>query len=153
MKTAKAPQTSVSRSAVSIPALLLLGLGKLGIVWFLARNTQRANDGRWCDLAVSYRAEAGFGDVLRIDIAADEVGLRAAGRTLTVEFDHPAAYFPAVAASPTLAVVPPGVASVRHSDPPCRPGPPRGLERHGPWNSARAPSSRPATPCREWPQR
>jgi oligopeptide transport system substrate-binding protein len=45
----------------------------------------------------------------RGEVGADEVGLHAEGRTLTVEFDHPAAYFPAVAASPTLAVVPAAV--------------------------------------------
>ena len=38
-----------------VPALLALGLGKLVIVWFLARNTRRANDGHWNDLAVDYR--------------------------------------------------------------------------------------------------
>ncbi|HCS89942.1 MAG TPA: hypothetical protein DIW77_07725, partial [Chromatiaceae bacterium] len=38
-----------------VPSLVLLGLGKLGIVWFLARNTQRANDEQWSDLAVNYR--------------------------------------------------------------------------------------------------
>ncbi len=38
-----------------------------------------------------------------------EVGLHADGRLLTVEFEHPAGYFPAIAASPTLAVVPAGI--------------------------------------------
>ncbi|MFI5291890.1 MAG: ABC transporter substrate-binding protein [Candidatus Limnocylindrales bacterium] len=37
----------------------------------------------------------------------DDVGLRADGREVIVEFRRPAAYFPAVAASPTLAVLPP----------------------------------------------
>ena len=37
------------------------------------------------------------------------VGLRADGRTLTVELETAASYFPAVVASPTLAVVPPGI--------------------------------------------
>ncbi len=38
-----------------------------------------------------------------------DVGLHAEGRTLTVELASAASYFPAVAASPTLAVVPPGI--------------------------------------------
>ena len=39
----------------------------------------------------------------------EDVGLRADGGTLTVELESAASYFPAVAASPTLAVVPPGI--------------------------------------------
>ena len=50
--------------------------------------------------AADYAAGAG---------SADDVGLRAEGRTLTVEFERPASYFPAVAASPTLAIVPPAI--------------------------------------------
>jgi len=38
--------------------------------------------------------------------SAEEVGIYAQGRTLTVEFERPAAFFPAVAAAPNLAVVP-----------------------------------------------
>ncbi|WP_058554596.1 hypothetical protein [Thiohalocapsa sp. ML1] len=38
-----------------VPALLALGFGKLVIVWFIARNTQRANGEQWSDLAVDYR--------------------------------------------------------------------------------------------------
>ena len=41
----------------------------------------------------------------------DGVAIRASGDTVVVGFDHPAAYFPAVAANPTLAVVPPGEAA------------------------------------------
>lgn len=41
--------------------------------------------------------------------SVQDVGLHAEGRTLTVELESAASYFPAVAASPTLAVVPPGV--------------------------------------------
>jgi oligopeptide transport system substrate-binding protein len=41
--------------------------------------------------------------------SAEAVGLQADGRTLSVEFVRPASYFPAVAAVPTLAVVPPGI--------------------------------------------
>jgi oligopeptide transport system substrate-binding protein len=41
--------------------------------------------------------------------SADAVGLRADGRTLSVEFERPASFFPAVAAVPTLAVVPPDI--------------------------------------------
>jgi oligopeptide transport system substrate-binding protein len=37
----------------------------------------------------------------------EDVGISAEGRTLHVDFTRPAAYFPAVAAVPTLAVVPP----------------------------------------------
>ena len=38
-----------------VPTLLLLGFAKLAIVWFIARNTQRANAEHWSDLAVDYR--------------------------------------------------------------------------------------------------
>jgi ABC-type oligopeptide transport system substrate-binding subunit len=38
---------------------------------------------------------------------ADAVGIRADGRDVIVDFRRPSAYFPAVAASPTLAVLPP----------------------------------------------
>jgi oligopeptide transport system substrate-binding protein len=41
--------------------------------------------------------------------SADDIGLRADGRTLTVEFERPASFFTAVAAAPTLAIVPPGI--------------------------------------------
>ncbi|MFO7533693.1 MAG: ABC transporter substrate-binding protein [Candidatus Limnocylindrales bacterium] len=41
--------------------------------------------------------------------SADAIGLRADGQTLTVEFERPASFFTAVAAVPTLAVVPPGI--------------------------------------------
>ncbi len=40
---------------------------------------------------------------------AAAVGISAQGRTLTLDFERPAAYFPSVAAVPTLAVVPPGI--------------------------------------------
>jgi oligopeptide transport system substrate-binding protein len=36
----------------------------------------------------------------------DSLGIHAEGQTLSVEFDRPAAYFPSIAAVPTLAVVP-----------------------------------------------
>ena len=39
-------------------------------------------------------------------ITADEVGISASGNSLTVDFERPASYFPAVAAVPSLAVVP-----------------------------------------------
>ena len=39
----------------------------------------------------------------------EDVGIRADGRTLTLEFERPAAYFPSVAAVPTLAIVPPTI--------------------------------------------
>jgi ABC-type oligopeptide transport system substrate-binding subunit len=42
----------------------------------------------------------------RGEVGADGVGLTADGRTLQIDFERPASYFPAVAASPTLAVVP-----------------------------------------------
>jgi oligopeptide transport system substrate-binding protein len=43
------------------------------------------------------------------DGSADAVGIRADGRTLEVRLTRPAGDFPAIAASPSLAVVPPGV--------------------------------------------
>ncbi len=43
--------------------------------------------------------------------SADAVGLRADGRTLEVRLTRPAGDFPAIAASPTLAVIPPRVGS------------------------------------------
>ncbi len=39
--------------------------------------------------------------------AADAVGIKADGRDVIVDFRRPSSYFPSVAASPTLAVVPP----------------------------------------------
>ena len=41
--------------------------------------------------------------------SVEEVGIHADGRRLTVDFTRPAAYFPAVAAVPSLAVVPEGI--------------------------------------------
>jgi len=41
--------------------------------------------------------------------SVEDVGIHADGLTLTVEFERPAAYFPAVAAVPSLAVVPTGI--------------------------------------------
>jgi ABC-type oligopeptide transport system substrate-binding subunit len=41
--------------------------------------------------------------------AADDVGIRAAGPTIEVRMTRPAGDFPAIAASPTLAIVPPSV--------------------------------------------
>mgnify|MGYP001820049066 FL=1 len=52
---------------------------------------------------------AGAAAYARGEGTRDEVGLTADGNTLTVEFERAASYFPAVAASPTLAVVPPSV--------------------------------------------
>jgi len=52
---------------------------------------------------------AGAAAYSRGEAGAEAVGLHAEGRTLTVDFDAPAAFFPAVTASPTLAVVPPGI--------------------------------------------
>jgi ABC-type transport system substrate-binding protein len=43
------------------------------------------------------------------DAEVDDVGIEADGRRLRITFARPAAYFPAVAAVPTLAVVPTGV--------------------------------------------
>ena len=41
--------------------------------------------------------------------SADDVAIHADGRTLTLGFERPAAFFPSVAAVPTLAIVPPSV--------------------------------------------
>ena len=58
--------------------------------------------------------------------SAADVGITAAGDRLIVDFVRPAAYFPSIAAVPTLAVVPPGL------DPSVRPGPsPAGLVSSG----------------------
>jgi oligopeptide transport system substrate-binding protein len=48
------------------------------------------------------------------------VGIRADGRTLTVELARPASYFPAVAAVPTLAVVPESIATLSSGPEPGR---------------------------------
>lgn len=50
--------------------------------------------------AVAYR---------RGEVGPDQVGLRAEGDRVVVELDRPAAYFPAVTASPSLAVLPSGI--------------------------------------------
>ena len=52
---------------------------------------------------------AGAAAYARGEGSADDVGIEADGRTLTLDFVRPAAYFPAVAAVPTLAVVPPTI--------------------------------------------
>ncbi|MEA2026535.1 MAG: peptide ABC transporter substrate-binding protein [Chloroflexota bacterium] len=49
---------------------------------------------------------AGAAAYARGEGSVEAVGLEADGRTLTVDFERPAAYFPAVAAVPSLAVVP-----------------------------------------------
>jgi ABC-type transport system substrate-binding protein len=49
---------------------------------------------------------AGAADFTRGTGSAEDVGIRADGRRLIVELEHPTAFFPAVAAVPTLAVVP-----------------------------------------------
>jgi oligopeptide transport system substrate-binding protein len=49
---------------------------------------------------------AGAAAYARGEVGADEVGIRADGRQLRIEFERPASYFPAVAAVPSLAVVP-----------------------------------------------
>jgi oligopeptide transport system substrate-binding protein len=54
------------------------------------------------DVAGAAAYAAGRGD-------RDEVGIEADGLDLTVRFTRPASYFPAVAAVPGLAVVPPGI--------------------------------------------
>lgn len=41
--------------------------------------------------------------------SADDVGIHADGRTLTLDFERPAAHFASVAAVPTLAIVPPTI--------------------------------------------
>lgn len=52
---------------------------------------------------------AGAAAYARGEASLEEVGIRADGDTLTLDFEHPAAFFPAVAAVPTLAVVPPSI--------------------------------------------
>lgn len=49
---------------------------------------------------------AGASAYARGEAGVQQVGLEADGQVLTVTFEHPASYFPAVAATPTLAVVP-----------------------------------------------
>lgn len=49
----------------------------------------------------------GANDRLAGRTGAEAVGIRAEGRDVIVDFRRPSAYFPAVAASPTLAVLPP----------------------------------------------
>ena len=51
----------------------------------------------------------GAADRVRGRGSAEDVGIRADGQRLSVELERPAAYFPAVAAVPTLAVVPEGI--------------------------------------------
>ena len=51
----------------------------------------------------------GATDYLAGRVGAEGVGLRADGRTVTVDFRRPATYFLAVTASPSLAVVPPAM--------------------------------------------
>jgi ABC-type oligopeptide transport system substrate-binding subunit len=51
----------------------------------------------------------GAAEHARGEVDAAEVGIRADGRRLRVDFERPAAYFPSVAAVPTLAVVPEGI--------------------------------------------
>ncbi len=55
---------------------------------------------------------AGASAYARGDGSADAVGLHADGQTLRVDFERPSSFFPAIAAVPTLAVVPPGVDDV-----------------------------------------
>jgi ABC-type transport system substrate-binding protein len=52
---------------------------------------------------------AGAAEFARGEGREEDVGISADGRTLTIEFVRPAAFFPSVAAVPTLAVVPPGI--------------------------------------------
>ncbi|HEX5466761.1 MAG TPA: peptide ABC transporter substrate-binding protein [Candidatus Limnocylindrales bacterium] len=47
---------------------------------------------------------------------AEAVGIHASGDTVTVDFSRPAAYFPAAAASPSLAVVPASIPAAAASD-------------------------------------
>jgi ABC-type oligopeptide transport system substrate-binding subunit len=54
---------------------------------------------------------AGAAAYARGEGSAEDVGIAADGLTLTVDFERPAAYFPAVAAVPSLAVVPTGIDS------------------------------------------
>lgn len=58
-------------------------------------------------------------DYTRGEATPDAVGIEAEGSRLTVRFSRPASWFPAVAAVPTLAVVPPGLvdAAARRSLP------------------------------------
>ena len=44
--------------------------------------------------------------------SAEDVGLSAEGRSLRVDFERPSSFFPAIAAVPTLAVVPPDIESL-----------------------------------------
>jgi oligopeptide transport system substrate-binding protein len=53
---------------------------------------------------------AGAAAYARGEVGVEDVGISADGRTLTLDFEHPAAFFPSVAAVPTLAVVPPSIA-------------------------------------------
>ena len=48
----------------------------------------------------------GAAEYLAGQASADEVGIQAVGDTVVVDFDRPASWFPAAAASPTLAIVP-----------------------------------------------
>ncbi len=52
---------------------------------------------------------AGAAAYARGEGSAQDVGIHADGLTLTVDFERPAAFFPAVAAVPSLAVVPPTI--------------------------------------------
>ncbi len=52
---------------------------------------------------------AGAAAYARGEGSVDDVGIRADGRTLTLQFERPASYFPSVAAVPTLAIVPPTI--------------------------------------------
>jgi len=52
---------------------------------------------------------AGAAEFARGEGSESDVGISADGRTLTLDFVRPAAFFPAVAAVPTLAVVPPTI--------------------------------------------
>ena len=54
---------------------------------------------------------AGASAYARGEGSSEEVGISADGDTLTLEFERPAAYFPSVAAVPTLAVVPATIAA------------------------------------------
>lgn len=52
---------------------------------------------------------AGAAAYARGEGSVEDVGIRADGRSLTLDFTRPAAYFPSVAAVPTLAIVPPTI--------------------------------------------
>lgn len=52
---------------------------------------------------------AGAAAYARGEVGADQVGITAQGNSVRVDFERPAAYFPAVAAVPTLAIVPPAI--------------------------------------------